>query len=121
MEKKALLGMTLDELRSVAAEMGMPAFTAGQMARWIYKSHVADISEMTNISLRMRTLLAERYTVGCQPPADCQRSVDGTVKYLFPTAGGQMVTALSALWSTTAGTATTGPSPSWNGPAAWRA
>ena len=91
MEKKALLGMTLDELRSVAAEMGMPAFTAGQMARWIYKSHVADISEMTNISLRMRTLLAERYTVGCQPPADCQRSVDGTVKYLFPTAGGQMV------------------------------
>lgn len=27
-----------------------------------------------------------------------------------------MVTALSALWSTTAGTATTGPSPSWNGP-----
>ena len=91
MEKKALLGMTLDELRSVAAEMGMPAFTAGQMARWIYKSQVADISEMTNISLRMRTLLAERYTVGCQPPADCQRSVDGTVKYLFPTAGGQMV------------------------------
>ena len=91
MEKKALLGMTLDELRSVAAEMGMPVFTAGQMARWIYKSHVADISEMTNISLRMRTLLAERYTVGCQPPADCQRSVDGTVKYLFPTAGGQMV------------------------------
>lgn len=50
MEKKALLGMTLDELRSVAAEMGMPAFTAGQMARWIYKSHVADISEMTNIA-----------------------------------------------------------------------
>ena len=83
--------MTLDELRSVAAEMGMPAFTAGQMARWIYKSQVADISEMTNISLRMRTLLAERYTVGCQPPADCQRSVDGTVKYLFPTAGGQVV------------------------------
>ena len=81
MEKKALLGMTLDELRSVAAEMGMPAFTAGQMARWIYKSQVADISEMTNISLRMRTLLAERYTVGWHgevPVSHC-RLADGGV------------------------------------------
>lgn len=91
MERKALLGMTPDELRSVAAEVGMPAFAAGQMARWMYKSQVRDISEMTNLSLRNRALLAERYTIGCQPPADCQRSVDGTVKYLFPTSSGQMV------------------------------
>lgn len=91
MEKKALLGMTLDELRSVATETGMPAFTAGQMAHWMYKSHVRDIGEMTNISLRMRAALAEHYAIGCRPPADCQRSVDGTVKYLFPTAEGQMV------------------------------
>ncbi|HBC29345.1 MAG TPA: 23S rRNA (adenine(2503)-C(2))-methyltransferase RlmN [Prevotellaceae bacterium] len=91
MGKKALLGMSLDELRSVADGLGMPAFTAGQMARWIYKRHVQGIGDMTDISLRMRGLLAEHYTIGCQPPADCQRSADGTVKYLFPTAGGQMV------------------------------
>lgn len=91
MEKKALLGLTLDELRVVSKELGMPGFTAGQMVRWLYKSHVTDISEMTNISLRMRTALAEHYTVGCTPPADCQRSVDGTIKYLFPTEDGQQV------------------------------
>lgn len=91
MKKKALLGMTPDELRSLAAEMGMPAFTAAQMARWIYKSHVTDIGEMTNISLNMRARLSEHYRIGCIPPADCQRSVDGTVKYMFPTDDGQMV------------------------------
>lgn len=90
-KKKTLLGMTLDELRTVAAEMGMPAFTAVQMARWIYKGHVTDIAEMTNISLRMRMALSEQYRIGCEPPADCQRSVDGTVKYMFPTDDGQMV------------------------------
>lgn len=83
--------MTPDELRSLAAEMGMPAFTAAQMARWIYKSHVTDIGEMTNISLNMRARLSEQYRIGCIPPADCQRSVDGTVKYMFPTDDGQMV------------------------------
>lgn len=91
MKKKALLGMTPDELRSLAAEMGMPAFTAAQMARWIYKSHVTDIREMTNISLNMRARLSEQYRIGCIPPSDCQRSVDGTVKYMFPTDDGQMV------------------------------
>ncbi|MGN0233149.1 MAG: 23S rRNA (adenine(2503)-C(2))-methyltransferase RlmN [Bacteroidaceae bacterium] len=91
MKKKALLGMTLDELRLLTAEMGMPAFAAGQMARWIYKGHVTDIGEMTNISQRMRVRLAEQYSIGCEPPADCQRSVDGTVKYMFPTDDGQMV------------------------------
>ncbi len=83
--------MTPDELRSLAAEMGMLAFTAAQMARWIYKSHVTDIGEMTNISLNMRARLSEQYRIGCIPPADCQRSVDGTVKYMFPTDDGQMV------------------------------
>ena len=91
MKKKALLGMTPDELRSLSAGMGMPAFTAAQMARWIYKSHVTDIGEMTNISLNMRARLSEQYRIGCIPPADCQRSVDGTVKYMFPTDDGQMV------------------------------
>lgn len=35
--KTALLGMTPDELGSVARELGMPAFAGGQMAKWIYR------------------------------------------------------------------------------------
>ena len=83
--------MTLAELKDVARQMGMPAFAGGQMARWLYQRHVAMIDEMTDISKANRQKLAEAYTVGCQAPIDEQRSVDGTVKYLFPTAEGKFV------------------------------
>ena len=83
--------MTLAELKDVARQMGMPAFAGGQMARRLYQRHVATIDEMTDISKANRQKLAQAYTVGCQAPIDEQRSVDGTVKYLFPTAEGKFV------------------------------
>lgn len=89
-EKKTLLGLTLDELKTVAKDLGMPAFTGGQMAKWLYVQKVTSIDEMTNISKANREKLKEAYTIGCLPPADCQRSIDGTIKYLFP-AGGKFV------------------------------
>ena len=89
--KKPLMGMNLAELTSVVKGLGMPAFTGGQIARWLYQQHVTDIGQMTNLSKLNRERLAAAYTVGAMPPADCQRSVDGTVKYLFPTAGGKFV------------------------------
>lgn len=88
---KPLLGLSLTELKDMAKEFGMPAFTGGQMAKWLYGKHVSSIDEMLNISKANREKLKERYTVGCMPPADCQRSKDGTVKYLFPTTGGKFV------------------------------
>ena len=82
--KKVLMGMTTAELKEVAKSLGMPAFTGGQIAQWLYAKHVTSIDEMTNISQRNRALLSEHYEVGAMAPIDCQRSVDGTVKYLFP-------------------------------------
>lgn len=85
------MGMSLYELKEVARSLGMPAFTGGQMAKWLYSQHVRTIDEMTNISKANREKLAEQYTVGCMPPVDCQKSVDGTIKYLFPTSTGKRV------------------------------
>ena len=90
-DKTPLLGMSLAELKDVARQTGMPAFAGGQMAKWLYTRHVADIDGMTDISKQNREQLKERYTVGCMPPADRVESVDGTVKYLFPTAAGKFV------------------------------
>ena len=89
--KKTLMGMTDSELKAVVDVLGMPRFTAGQIARWLYTAHVKSIDEMTNLSKANRARLSEEYTVGAMEPADCQRSVDGTVKYLFPTAAGKFV------------------------------
>ena len=83
--------MNTDELKELVSTLGMPRFTAGQIARWLYVSHVTSISEMTNLSKANRSRLEEVCTVGAMEPADCQRSVDGTVKYLFPTASGKFV------------------------------
>lgn len=78
-----LLGKTLEELKDVAKAAGLPAFTAKQIADWIYKKRVTSIDEMTNLSLKGREMLKENYEVGAFPPSDEARSVDGTVKYLF--------------------------------------
>ena len=90
-EKKKLMGMTLAELQQVAAEVGLPGYTAKQMADWLYKKHVTEVSEMTNVALAKRSALAERYEVGAYPPAMAQRSVDGTIKYLYAAGEGHYV------------------------------
>lgn len=89
--KKPLMGMSLYELKEVAKSLGMPAFTDGQMAKWLYTQHVKSIDEMTNISKTNRERLAAEYTIGCMDPIDSQVSKDGTIKYLFPTATGKHV------------------------------
>ena len=83
-EKKVLMGMTLAELKSAVKEMGMPQFTASQIAQWLYQRHVGSIDKMTNISKANREKLKEQYEVGAMEPIDCQKSKDGTIKYLFP-------------------------------------
>lgn len=82
-EKPTLLGMTLEELQTITSSLGMPRFTAKQLAQWLYVKRVGSIDEMTNLSLRHRELLKENYCVGASAPIEAMRSVDGTVKYLF--------------------------------------
>ena len=82
--KKRLLGMTPAQLKDVVQELGMPAFTAKQIAQWLYVKHVRRLDEMTNLSKQNRQRLAEQYEVGAVAPAEWQQSKDGTVKYLFP-------------------------------------
>ena len=90
-EKTALVGMTQLQLQDVVETLGMPRFTAMQIADWLYVKRVVSIDEMTNLSKKNRQKLAATYTVGRKAPAFEQRSVDGTVKYLFDTADGKAV------------------------------
>ena len=56
--KKRLLGLTTAELKQVAQQLGMPAFTGGQIAKWLYEKGVMSIDEMTNLSKVNRERLA---------------------------------------------------------------
>ena len=89
--RKPLMGMNLLKLKAVAKELGMPAFTGGQMAKWLYTQHITSIDEMTNLSKVNREKLKAVYTIGCKKHIDAQYSKDGTIKYLFPTNDGKFV------------------------------
>ena len=67
-EKKKLLGLTLEELRQVAAEVGLRSFAAGQMAAWLYQKRVDFIEAMTDLPKEARRKLSTEYTVGREAP-----------------------------------------------------
>ena len=81
--KQKLFGKTLEQLLSIVTELGLPKFTAKQIADWLYKKDITAIEEMSNLSKKARQLLMERYEFGLQPPSIVQTSTDGTKKYLF--------------------------------------
>ena len=86
-----LLGKSLAQLQDICTSLGMPRFTAKQIAQWIYEKRVRSIDGMTNLSKAHRALLAQSYEIGITEPADKAVSVDGTVKYLFRTSTGKLV------------------------------
>ena len=75
-----LLGMTLAELETVAAEAGLRKFAAKQIARRLYVNRARSIDEMTELPKASREWLSEHYCVGLQAPIKASRSADGTVK-----------------------------------------
>ncbi len=83
-----LFGMDILQLGEAASSLGMPRFAARQMASWLYSKGVADIMQMSDLSLRHRELLSDRFEVGRFAPCREDVSADGTKKYLFPTIGG---------------------------------
>lgn len=89
--KEALFGKTLAELEAIVLELGMPRFTARQLADWLYKKQAGSIDEMTNLSIKNRAALAERFEVGATAPTTVRQSADGTRKYLFDAGEGESV------------------------------
>lgn len=89
--KPWLYGKTLAELKEVATSLGLPGFTAKQIADWLYKKNATNIDQFTNLSIKAREVLKAEYQVGYIAHTDVQTSTDGTKKYLFPTVGGKFI------------------------------
>lgn len=91
MKKECLLGMTLSEIQEEVLKLGLPKFTARQIADWIYVKRIVEIDEMTNISLKNRELLNLYFEVGRTAPVDIKTSTDGTRKMLFAVKNGKYI------------------------------
>ena len=88
--KKPLTGLTLEQLRNVAAECGMPSFAAKQMSQWLYEKRVTSIDEMTNLSKSARQCLSTDYCIGVTPPRAAAESTDGSATALLDGYRGQV-------------------------------
>jgi 23S rRNA (adenine2503-C2)-methyltransferase len=89
--KEPLFGKTLDQLKDVVTQLGMPGFTAKQIADWLYKKEISTITDMSNISKSHREKLAEKYELGLSEPVKVQTSIDGTKKYLYRSHQGKFI------------------------------
>src|ERR1035437_3987179 len=89
--KDKLFGMTLQQLKAVAKQLGLPGFVATQIADWLYKKQITSIEQMSNLSLKARNLLSENYDLGLEAPINEQVSNDGTKKYLYPAKAGKFI------------------------------
>ena len=86
--KEILLGKSPSELKETVLRLGLPAFTAKQIANWMYVRREFSFANMTDISKAGRELLEKECDTGIVRPLEALTSADGTRKYLFPVEGG---------------------------------
>lgn len=93
-QKTPLLGLNPDELKAVAAEVGLRPFAARQMAAWLYKRGATEIGQMTDLPKAARAALEQKYCVGREVPVFSAESADGTVKHIFRGVTGRNIEAV---------------------------
>ncbi|MFA6481679.1 MAG: 23S rRNA (adenine(2503)-C(2))-methyltransferase RlmN [Bacteroidales bacterium] len=83
MVKERLFGKVPEEVAEICRELEMPGYAAAQIVDWLYKKRILSIDDMTNLAVRYRDQLKEKYEVRLYPPSKVEVSADGTKKYLY--------------------------------------
>lgn len=83
--------LTLTDLTDVLVARGLNKFSAGQIYDWVYKKHVRDPAEWTNVSKDTRAWLAESYDFRLPKIVWQGLSTDGTRKFLVGFTDGNTV------------------------------
>jgi 23S rRNA (adenine2503-C2)-methyltransferase len=94
MESSALpdiRGLSKTELAEWFARQGEPSFRLKQLNAWLWEHHVATFAAMTNLSKSLREKLQASFSIGQVTIATEQRSRDGSIKYGFRLADGELV------------------------------
>lgn len=71
--------------------MGEKPFRARQIMQWVHQRHADDFDSMTDLSKSLRTRLQEVAHISLPAQAGEQKSVDGSIKWLFESGAGQAV------------------------------
>ena len=91
-QKTDVKSRTMSELKTELENRGEKAFRAKQMYEWMHVKLARDFDEMTNLSKDFREKCKEWYSYTALTPIKIQESkIDGTRKYLFALADGNVV------------------------------
>lgn len=91
-DRQDIRSLPLEALREEVVKLGMPAFRAKQIYGWLHVRLVSDFEEMKNISKADREKLMSIFYLDPMVIQDVQvSSIDGTRKYLFLLADGNMI------------------------------
>lgn len=83
-EKLDILSLSLDEIIMELDSMGEKKFRAEQIFNWLHVKKVTNFSEMSNISLELRTKLSDKFYVNrLNIVKRLESCVDNTIKYLY--------------------------------------
>jgi 23S rRNA (adenine2503-C2)-methyltransferase len=80
---KDIFNYTLEELRAILVESGLPSFAAAQVFSWVYQKGVHDFEKMTNVSKKAQGFLKEKFYFSKLKLLKNEVSRDGTTKFLF--------------------------------------
>ena len=90
-KKRDIKSLLPEELKAELKEMGLPAYRAGQIFRWLSRG-ATSFEEMTDLSASLREELAEKYEIPSLTMLRKQVSqTDGTVKFLWRLPDGESV------------------------------
>ncbi|MFE8695231.1 23S rRNA (adenine(2503)-C(2))-methyltransferase RlmN [Cytobacillus sp. FJAT-53684] len=82
-QKSSIYSLQLHEVKDWLKENNEKAFRAEQIFDWLYTKRVTSFEDMTNLSKRLRDMLASSFTLTTLKTLIQQQSADGTIKFLF--------------------------------------
>ncbi|MGL5042603.1 MAG: 23S rRNA (adenine(2503)-C(2))-methyltransferase RlmN [Culicoidibacterales bacterium] len=91
MNKESIYSMTLEGLVEWMADNGQKTFRAKQIWKFLYEGRVANFEDMHNIGKDLLKLLARDFELNVLTQEIIQKSKDGTIKFLFKLADGELI------------------------------
>ncbi|KTD68326.1 MULTISPECIES: 23S rRNA (adenine(2503)-C(2))-methyltransferase RlmN [Legionella] len=82
-QKVNLLDYNYQQMRELLDSWGEQSYRAQQIIQWIHQAGLSDFTKMTNLSKSLREKLAELSNIKLPEIVACQKSNDGTHKWLL--------------------------------------
>lgn len=92
MERIDILSLSIEELEEALLSVGEKRFRALQIYQWLHQKRASSFDEMTNLSLGLRTKLADKFCIKrLKISRTLESHIDNTIKYLYELPDGNHV------------------------------